>query len=412
MAKTIKSRNAVDGSIHLLRKGLAVYKVYASPFYRVRIWVPSQRKYLVKSTKTSSKISATEAAEEYYTELRENQFIDTVPKSRLFATYADKLIDQQRKMAADGKIHPKQATNDESILLGEGGVCRFFGRHDVGTIRHKQLKEYLDDLRTNRSSQLAPSTINKKIIALRKVLKLAYEDGVIDAIPDTPLIPRQDNPRPFFKFAPLVSKDRDEYSKLIDGAKELASKNVTVRGIPITEELYDFILFMTHSFLRPVESEIFALRHRHINVAENPKRLILTIADGKTGFRTTNTLEACVSVYQRICRRHEDHADNDFIFLPTYANRRTAIRVINRQFNHLLAVLNLKIDPITKQTHTVYSLRHTAICMRLIKSEGRVNIFNLAKTAGTSVEQIERFYARHLPLSAEMARNLQSFGSD
>lgn len=39
-----------------------------------------------------------------------------------------------------------------------------------------------------------------------------------------------------------------------------------------------------------------------------------------------------------------------------------------------------------------------------------VNIFNLAKNAGTSVEQIERFYARNLPLSAEMARNLQSFG--
>ena len=30
--------------------------------------------------------------------------------------------------------------------------------------------------------------------------------------------------------------------------------------------------------------------------------------------------------------------------------------------------------------------------------------------AGTSVEQIERFYAKHLPLSREMAKNLQSFG--
>ena len=48
--------------------------------------------------------------------------------------------------------------------------------------------------------------------------------------------------------------------------------------------------------------------------------------------------------------------------------------------------------------------------MRIILSEGQVNIFNLAKNAGTSVEQIERFYARNLPLSAEMARNLQSFG--
>ena len=59
---------------------------------------------------------------------------------------------------------------------------------------------------------------------------------------------------------------------------------------------------------------------------------------------------------------------------------------------------------------TIYSLRHTAICMRIILSYGKVNIFNLAKNAGTSVEQIERFYARHLPLSAEMAKNSQSFG--
>jgi hypothetical protein len=53
---------------------------------------------------------------------------------------------------------------------------------------------------------------------------------------------------------------------------------------------------------------------------------------------------------------------------------------------------------------------YTAICMRIILSHGQVNIFNLAKNAGTSVEQIERFYARNLPLSPELAKNLQSFG--
>jgi hypothetical protein len=55
--------------------------------------------------------------------------------------------------------------------------------------------------------------------------------------------------------------------------------------------------------------------------------------------------------------------------------------------------------------------RRIAICTRIILSEGQVNIFNLAKNAGTSVDQIERFYARNLPLSKEMAINLQSFGS-
>jgi hypothetical protein len=57
-----------------------------------------------------------------------------------------------------------------------------------------------------------------------------------------------------------------------------------------------------------------------------------------------------------------------------------------------------------------YSLRHTALCTRIIFSHSKVNIFNLAKNAGTSVDQIERFYARNLPLSPELARNLQSMG--
>ena len=70
----------------------------------------------------------------------------------------------------------------------------------------------------------------------------------------------------------------------------------------------------------------------------------------------------------------------------------------------------MKQDRYTNSVHTVYSLRHTAICMRIILSQGQVNIFNLAKNAGTSVDQIERFYARNLPLSREMAINLQSFG--
>jgi hypothetical protein len=51
--------------------------------------------------------------------------------------------------------------------------------------------------------------------------------------------------------------------------------------------------------------------------------------------------------------------------------------------------------------------KHTAICMRLVNSEAEVNVYNLAKNAGTSVEQIERFYAKNLPMTAELARNLQ-----
>jgi len=50
--------------------------------------------------------------------------------------------------------------------------------------------------------------------------------------------------------------------------------------------------------------------------------------------------------------------------------------------------------------------------MRIVNSHGQVNIFTFAKNAGTSVDQIERFYARHLPVSTDLWHNLQSFGEN
>ena len=46
---------------------------------------------------------------------------------------------------------------------------------------------------------------------------------------------------------------------------------------------------------------------------------------------------------------------------------------------------------------------------RLVLSHGQVNIYSLAKNAGTSVNQIERFYAKRLPISEELMENLQLF---
>jgi hypothetical protein len=48
--------------------------------------------------------------------------------------------------------------------------------------------------------------------------------------------------------------------------------------------------------------------------------------------------------------------------------------------------------------------------MRIVLSEGKVNLYALAKNAGTSVEMLEKFYLRNLPNTSELARNLQSFG--
>ena len=182
-----------------------------------------------------------------------------------------------------------------------------------------------------------------------------------------------------------------------------------MRGVEVTDGAVDFILFCVHSFVRPTTT-LYALKHNDITVETDPKRLLVTVRNGKTGYRVANTMAGAVSAYERIRKRYPDVGGEDYLFLPDYPNRATASRIFQRQFNLLMERTELKHDPITDTERSVYSLRHTAICMRIILSHGKVNIFNLAKNAGTSVEQIERFYAKHLPLSREMAKNLQSFG--
>jgi hypothetical protein len=151
-------------------------------------------------------------------------------------------------------------------------------------------------------------------------------------------------------------------------------------------------------------------KHNDITIADEPKRLLVTVRNGKTSMRIANTMEGAVAPYNRLCQRYPDAKGKDYIFLPHCENRTTAARVFARQFNALLEETGLKMDAALQSQRTIYSLRHTAICMRIILSQGRVNIFNRAKNAGTCVNQIERFYARHLPLLAKMAKTQQSFG--
>ena len=91
-------------------------------------------------------------------------------------------------------------------------------------------------------------------------------------------------------------------------------------GVPVTDELYDLVLFVVHSFVRPIATELYALKHHDITVADDPKRLIVTVRNGKTGFRSSNTMPSAVSVYERIRKRYLNAKGEDYIFLPQYLN--------------------------------------------------------------------------------------------
>lgn len=413
MSSDGKSRNALDGEIITIRRGLAIYKLRSSPFYFARVRDPKNKKNIVRSTKETSRIEARKVAEELAASLFSSGAIAPTPREYQFEYFANELLKDAEREVSEG-IRSKTYARDVKTILYNNvwGLLKTFAAKDVRELTTRDFTIFARAILDKRPN-LSGSIHNQLRTIFRRVMKQALLDGAIHSIPDVPKLNRsKQNTRTFFRFHPIVSKDRDDYQRLLKHSKELADGNVVVRGVPVTEELRDIIIFTVHSFVRPTISELYAIKHSDVNILSSPHRLQLNIRKGKTGGRMVDTMPGAVSVYERIKKRYPDRCDSDdYIFLPQYKNRETAKRVIMRQFNYLLGSSNLKSDPYTNQQHSMYSLRHTCLCMRLVLSEGEINIYALANNAGTSVQMLQEFYLKTLPATPQIAKNLQSFGS-
>ena len=382
-----------------VRKGVSIYKTDSSPFWYARIWLNSKSKYMVRSTQETSRIDAIEVVDEILTKLQTNTDLSKVQENRTFAHFSSLLMKQQTAMS--GKTRSERFAKDDEFLIlrKDDGINAYFGNRDINEITTFDLRDYISYLDENRDEPLSPSSKSKHLVIIGKIFKVAYEKDVLDKMPLLPKVSKKDNPRPSFT--------EKEYKLLLKTTRDVIDEQVKVRGILITDELYYFIVFMVHSFMRPIDSEIFAIKHQDITVEKNPKTLKIKVT-GKTGFRFVSTMPDAVDFYDKLIRLNPDFQPQDYLFFSNYPNRNTAIRNINRQFNYILERAKLKETP-SGELRSPYALRHYSLQTRLIKSKGKVNIFNLAKNAGTSVEQLERFYLKNLELSDELVENLQTF---
>ena len=124
------------------------------------------------------------------------------------------------------------------------------------------MREYFNVLDQKRETPIAATTKNKHGVVIRKVLKVAAEEGVIPSIPLIPKFSIKDNPR--------VTFTETEYKKFLQGIKRVALKGDVIRGNRLTEEFYYFTLLIVHSYLRPIKTEVFRLKHHDVEVKDNP----------------------------------------------------------------------------------------------------------------------------------------------
>ena len=270
------------GAVKLYR-GVSIYQVDGSQNWYVRIWNREKQRYIVKATGQTSAAKAREVALSHAVTLLKDEPV--VDPELTFRHFAIKCISKNQTLVGKGERNSNYARVITWVIQNEDfGLMRKFGPRDVRQIKTRDFQDYIEDLSRKRPD-LSSSTKNTILAAFRNVLKIARNDGILDRLPDTPRTKQKDNPRPFFRFHPLVSPEEDADLKLRQTAIDMAEENAIVRGVPVTEELHDLIRFVLGSFVRPIVTELYALRHNDITLAQRPRRLLVTVRNGSAKLR-------------------------------------------------------------------------------------------------------------------------------
>ncbi|MGC1347412.1 MAG: phage integrase SAM-like domain-containing protein, partial [Methyloceanibacter sp.] len=171
---------------------LQIYRIPASSAWQVRLFVG--RKYLRKSTRSESKGDAIKFAKRFYDEVKLAERLDFDIHRDSFAACANHLMKRQEALVGRGERDDRLISEDRKKLTGD--ILPYFGVMAVADITTQTLDDYVDHI--SRDRKLSPSTLNKHLVVIRKVLNEARRRGYLKAIPLFPTIKRKDNPRPYF----------------------------------------------------------------------------------------------------------------------------------------------------------------------------------------------------------------------
>ena len=379
---------------------LKIYRVTGSPYWWCRATFGERR--ITRTTKETERPKAVKFAKQFFEDLLKNHGSVSLTTSKSFERCANALLEEHRQKARSEERNPRFADDLRKQL--DHRIKPFFKSYAIKDINYAAINAFVDSMRKDECSS---STIQRNLVSIRQVLKLAIRSGLIHALPIFPVISQKDNPRPWF------SPSEYEHLKEVAGAEIM--KGLVIKNEPLTREVRDFILFMVNTFLRP--SDWYNLKRRQIRVEDRGEEeaiLVLSPAKSKTVNTQIVSMPGAVGIYKNIVAHNEggelpeDARDSyawtrlnpdAYVFLSHIENRNTARDLMRRFFDHVVKAAELKTN-YSGSERTIYSLRHTAIALRLLKGDN-VDLLFLARNCRTSVDMLDRFYCRHL--SALMA---------
>lgn len=400
-------------------KKLTIFKTEASSYWQVRCYMNG--KILKRSTKTESKRDALTFAKTFYNELLRRDFEgETLNTTMTFRRVAQLMLTEMENQAKRDEITP--LTAKIARLRLNKPVFKNINNIEVGSIYYETLQQFINTLSKSKEG-LSKDTISQYLKLAKRVLSYAHRMRYINHLPATPKFKVEGKARGYFNNAEynllhrransLVGKRFEE--RVIEGkGRTLFKEGETKEGrllrkITIQQELYELIIFMANSFIRP--TDIKNLKQKHIEVKKGEHNyLVLNLPPSKKKDKPIATMEKAVEVYERLTAYNEENYEEeiekngnkiqvpmvraeDYLFYPNL-NREYALKQLQRQFDVLTWHANLRYGT-NGEERTIYSLRHTCIMFRL-KEGDNIDYITLAKNARTSVDMIEKHYASQL----------------
>ena len=397
---------------------LWIYRLQASQYWWVRYYTDGR--IVKKSTKQTGRREAIEFAKAYYDTITTNGNVaDLNTSATSFGVIADAVIVAERAKLQRHEI--SKMTYDNCIYRYSKSVLPFFGDRDVSKVNYEVLENYVIEL---SGTGISGTTIRSYLQLVRKVLVLACRRGLIPAVPEFPNVKVRAKARGWFspveyltlyrtarrlagvtmeirKYQDSLGNKQTQYIRRDDVANKRGTRMCYVK---MTDELRYLIAFMVNAYIRP--TDIRHMRHEHVDIVRGDYTYLrLRLPESKGHTNPITTMPRAVAVYQALRRLHgQDKSTGDVdgadhVFVPKYANSRDhALNLLQRQFEVLIGMSGLP-RVVNGEIRSLYSFRHSSIMYRLLYGDG-INTLVLARNARTSVEMIDRFYAK--PLSGEM----------
>jgi integrase len=367
-----------------LKPGLVIFRrsdVQHRRWY-CRVKLPKEDRYKTFSLKTEREDIARDKAFDHDADVRFRLKHDVPIFNRQFSAVAKEYMALQELRAQRGEISEGRPARLRWVV--EGPLQAYVGSTQIHLIGKETWENYPSWRRQNgvgryRDKRISDSSIDTEMSILHAVMGFAVAKRYVPASLSF-------NKKPKLKIMRRDEFNLEEYRKLHTVGRAWVAKATKPAGIWYRTVVYNFILIMCNTGMRPPEAK--NLRWRDVRPAKDRegREIVVLFVQGKDKSRNLVAPKSVLDYLERVRAISKATKPDDRVF--TTSTGKPTKTLYYSMIRDLLDEAGVR-DGQNGVPRSTYCFRHTYATFRL--SEG-VDVYFLAEQMGTSVQMIEDHY--------------------